>query len=794
MHPSRLIFIGAVASLALAGGATVYLRHATIGWNASKTRFTMPNQWRVTPVGTSVDLAGDMPGAIVFVGPDRALVNTSGYHDHSLNLVDTRAGKVLDSRPYKQAYVGLGWDGHTAYLAGGGSEGTDTKPDVRRFTIEGDKLVEGKPLQLPDLGKRERFVSAILPSAAGLLVANAQSDEVFRIDSNDHVVARQKVGYRPYALALSPDRKSLAVSEWGNESVALLDPQSLQLHKRIKTRQHPTALAWHTDGRLFVTESASNTVAIIKGDELSRVTVSIDKAHPVGPTPLGLSFSPDGRTLYTALAGDNAVAVVDVARRHPKVKGYIPTERYPSAVTVSPDGKTVAVATAKGFYGPNAGDKVKLDGAQIRGDQGNKFRYILQQLAGRLALVPTPGPKTLAAYTEKAVANLPLGEHGTGLSPAAQKRALASLKNIKHVVYVIKENRTYDQVFGDIERGNGDPSLVLFGKTVTPNQHLMTDQFVLLDNLYTDGECSQVGHQWADAAYANDYEEKQTMLAYSGRQEIESDARLITSPDYLWHASRRAGLKTRVYGEYVDVQEDHNSLNDHEKKADPEKYGYSAAWEKVFARDGRDTEKIQVFVDELKEWEKTGDMPALSVMALPDDHTHGMSPGRYSPNAMVACNDQAVGKLVEAVSHSRFWKSTAIFVIEDDAQAGPDHVDSHRTIGQFISPYTRGGKLDSTHYSTTSMLRTIELILGLKPMTSFDAHATPMLDAISAKPNFSPYVCVPPQVNMDEKNPARTALGRRSDKLDWSDIDRADWAELNRILWEAAKPGVPYPG
>jgi len=794
MVTPRLIAFGLVTGLALTGGAALLLRRTTVGWNSSQTRFTMPNQWRVTPVGTSVDLPGDMPGAIVFVSADRALINTSGYHDHSLNLVDTHAGKVLSSVPFKQAYVGLGWDGTTAYLSGGGSEGNEAKPDIRRFTLQGDQLVEGKPLQLPELGKRERFVSALLPSQHGLLALNVQSDEVFRFGVDDQVVARQKLGYRPYAMALSPDGKSLAVSEWGNESVALLDSESLQIQRRIKTRQHPTAVAWHPDGRLFITESASNTVAVVKADDLSRVTVSVDKAHAVGPTPLALSFSPDGRTLYAALAGDNAVAVVDVTRPSLRVKGYIPTERYPSAVSVSPDGKTVAVATAKGFYGPNAGSKVKLEGAQVRGDEGIKFKYILQQLAGRVALVPTPGPKTLASYTQKAIDNLPLGDRATGLSPAANKRALAVLKNIKHVVYVIKENRTYDQVFGDIERGNGDPSLVLFGKNVTPNQHLLTDKFVLMDNLYTDGECSQVGHQWTNAAYANDYEEKQTMLGYSGRQQVESDTRLIVSPDYIWNATRRAGLKARVYGEYVDVQEDHNSLNDPEKKADPEKYGYSAAWEKIFAKGGRDTEKIQVFIDELKEWEKTGDMPSLSVMALPDDHTHGMSPGAHSPRAMVACNDQAVGMLIEALSHSKFWKSTAVFVIQDDAQAGPDHVDSHRTIGQFISPYTRTGKVDSTHYSTTSMLRTMELILGLKPMTSFDAHATPMLACLTDDPDFTPYVCLPPQVNMDEKNPARTALGRRSDKLDWSDIDRADFAELNKILWEAYKPGVPYPG
>jgi hypothetical protein len=431
----------------------------------------------------------------------------------------------------------------------------------------------------------------------------------------------------------------------------------------------------------------------------------------------------------------------------------------------------------------------------VRGQQYNiPYRYISTMLKGRLTLLDVPTNQDLKAYTQTAREGALARKREADELLIKQKAAMDAMKSIKHVIYVIRENRTYDQVFGDMKQGNGDPSLCLFGEEVTPNSHQLAKDFILFDNFYADGECSQCGHQWTDAAYANDYCEKQWVLGYSRRSQIRSDLRLTSSPgEYIWTQARKQGLKARVYGEYVDVQEDHDSLNSAEIKADPEKYGYSATWEKIFATGGRDTEKIDDFLREFKEAERTGILPNLMVMALPDDHTNGFSPGSYSPKAMVADNDLAVGRLVDAVSHSRFWKDTAIFVIQDDAQDGPDHVDAHRTVAHFISPYTRRGVVDSMHYTTSSMLRTMGLILGTAPLSQYDAIAPPMIMAATSKPDLRPFKVVQPKYNVNERNPETGKLAEWSKTLDFSEIDRADFDSLNRLLWAGYKPGVPYP-
>lgn len=387
-----------------------------------------------------------------------------------------------------------------------------------------------------------------------------------------------------------------------------------------------------------------------------------------------------------------------------------------------------------------------------------------------------------------------MGVGATQLSASQVRQAMANLKSIKHVIYVIKENKSYDQVLGDLTGANGDPSVNLFGQKITPNQHKLARQFMIFDNLFCDGESSQVGHQWSDSAYASEYTETQWSSNYGGKGELDSDKRLTSSPGaYLWSDARKHGLWARVYGEYVDIQEDHGSLGDPVVKANPERYGYSEPWERVFGKGGRDTEKLDSFLPELQRFEQTGKMPSLMVMAMPDDHTHGYSAGSYSPKAMVECNDLAVGKLVEAISHSSFWKDTAIFVIEDDTQGALDHVESHRTYGFVISPWTQKGTVDSTHYTTSSMLLTMETILGITPMSSYDAHATPMLRPFLGTPNLGSFVAEAPGPEINDKNPAKTALALESAKLDWSDIDRADPVRVSHLLWKGERPGQPYP-
>ncbi len=774
---------GAVLALA-APISVVAARHP--GWDADHTRFTLPNGWRVTPTGRSTTLPGDMPGNIVVLeGGKRALVNTCGFHDHSLNLIDLENGRIVESVPFKKSWIGLAQRGDEVLVSGGQGGG------MTRVALDGLKKLEDVPLPGPQ-GK-DRFVSSIVVGTEGTYALNIQTDEIFLLDGKDALKAHAKTEYRPYAAALSPDGTTLAVSEWGNRAVAFFDAKTLAPRGRITVGAHPTALLYASDGRLFVANAGSTTVSVLTGGKVTQtIEVGIDPGRRIGATPLALALH--GGRLYVADAGENAVAVVDVSRAgRSKVLGFVPTERYPSAVAVTPDGKRLLVATAKGFYGPNAGAKADLTGKTRGADYHVPFKYVGEQLTGRLTAVDLPDEKSLGRMTSLVRANLPPGEAAVPVDRKAIERG--AFRNIKHVVYVIKENRTYDQVLGDIPEGDGDPSLVIFGERVTPNIHKIVGQFTLLDNLYTDGEVSQVGHQWTDAAYANDYEEKQTFLSYGGHGEVESDKRMSSSPgDYLWTAARKKGLWARVYGEYVDIQEEHSSLESEEVKKDPEKYGYSASFERIFARGGRDVEKVDDFLREMHEGEKTGKWPALMVMALPEDHTRGFSAGALSPTAMVGDNDLAVGRLIDAISHSAFWKDTAVFVIQDDAQDGPDHVDSHRTEGFVVSPYIRRGAVDHTMYSTASMLRTMETILGLPPMTEYDAHATPMHAAFTTKPDFSPFGSVAPKVDLNARNPAKTTLAARSAKLDFSEVDRADFGELNRLLWDGLRPGEPYPG
>jgi DNA-binding beta-propeller fold protein YncE len=778
-----------VMSLSLAlFGTTVALvstqKPWSLGWNSERTKFKLANGWTVSPVGQQVALPGDMPTSLV-VTPDGkwVLVNTSGYNDHTLNVIEVSTGRLVDSAKVNRSSFGLALVAGKVVSSGGRSDGSDSMPDMRTWDFDSGKLKPSKSWTLSETNSSERFVTAILPTRGGFFVANAQSDEVLRLSEDGKMVRRRKVGYRPHSLALSPDGKTLAVSEWGDRGVILLDPVTLETRTRFETQAHPTSLAYHPDGRLFVSESGADTVIQFKDGEIVRTLVSMERVHPIGPNPFGLTVSPNGKTLFVALAGENAVAVVDVSTYRPKVSGHIPTPRWPSAVATTPDGKRLIIASAKGFSGPSA-----VAGKEVPNQTSAK-----EQMQGQVSILDVPNPAELKRLTKLARQNFPLGNKGTRLSASDQRAAMTNLKKIKHVIYVIKENKTYDQVLGDLAGTNGDPSLTLFGEPITPNIHALSREYVTFDRLFTDAESSQVGHQWSGAAFASEYTETQWTSNYGDKGELTSDSRLTASPgEYLWSNARKQGLWARVYGEYVDVQEDHNSLND-AMKGDPEKYGYAAEWEKVFARDGRDTEKMATFLTELAEFERTGKMPSLIVMALPDDHTNGYRAGSFSPKAMVADNDRAVGQLIEALSKSRFWEETAVFIIQDDTQGAIDHVDSHRTYGLVISPWTNRGMVDSTPYTTSSFLRTMGMILGLPALSSYDANAVPVLRPFLGPARPSRFACRPAPKEHGEINPSGTKLAKRSEELGVHKVDAMDDEAFNQLLWAGERPGVPYP-
>ena len=415
--------------------------------------------------------------------------------------------------------------------------------------------------------------------------------------------------------------------------------------------------------------------------------------------------------------------------------------------------------------------------------------------------MPVPDDSALAKYTETVYKNCPYSDKMLTDSPYPTKTAIPTKVGdpspIKHVIYIIKENRTYDQVFGDMPKGNGDPNLVLFGEKITPNHHKLAREYVLLDNLYCNGHVSVDGHPWSTMAYNTDFIVRNWALTYSGRAGIQDqdDDDLEKAPSgYLWDACARAGLSYRSYGEYGHRVSDADGSSRMEGRV-PGLIGHVSP-EYGIGTNGsnRDPAKVDVFLKEFAEFEKNGDLPKFIVMSLGEDHTTGTSPNTFTPQACVASNDLALGRLVEAVSKSKYWADTAIFVIEDDAQNGPDHVDAHRTIGLVISPYTKRGVLDSTQYTTVSMLRTMELILGLPPLSQYDAGATPMFACFNDKADTTGYTHEPARIDLNVKNTALAYGAERSSKMDFSEYDKIDDFELNEILWVAIKgKDTPMP-
>lgn len=742
----------------------------------------LPNGWAVKPAGQPIALPGDMPLKMAFTADGKHLiVSTGGWHNQGIAVIDTATDSLVEKGNLNTAWAGLAVDGDRVYVSGGLAK-------VRALSYD------AKLTRLPDFAGRlsasdPYYIAGVAAKNGNVWLANTDGDCVLKFTGDPLTqTLSQKVGYHPYGLVLSPDGSTLAVSNWGAASVMLLDAASLKPVATIPVGSHPNEMVYGKDGRLFVANGSANSVSVIKaGAVVETIRTSINPKDLIGSTPDGLAISPDGKTLYVANADNNDVAVVDISGRASRVAGFIPTGWYPSALAISPDGRKLYVGTGKGL-GFRANYPAKTPFLQANHLTGAKYDYIGGVLAGNVSVVPVPDRDQLAKYTEEVTANTPTQASGT-------PGILDNLRKIKHVVYVIRENRTYDQVFGDVSKGNGDPNLVLFGEKVTPNAHRLANNFVLLDNLYCNGEVSQDGHEWCDASYATDYTEKAYVNSYSGRGQPTANSDLQDSPaGYIWDNCLRHHKTYMSYGEHSGFRSSRTTSPVYEGAVGLNGHA-SLAWSQMPSREsgGRDYKKVDVFIKDLNDAEKSGKWPNFMVVAMPEDHTSGLRAGLISPNAAVASNDLALGKMVDAISHSKFWKDTAIFVIEDDAQDGPDHVDAHRTVGLLISPYVKRNSVDSTMYTTASMVRTMEIILGLPPMTQFDEKATPMFNSFTSKPDLAPYTALDEQVALDELNPKRGDLAERSEKLDWSDIDRADPDELNRILWEALKPGKPMP-
>ncbi len=804
MRNRQLVAVGVVA-LMLAGGAVVAsrtrsgrMRHPYTGRSVdvpgpigSATR--LHSGWQVRPVGRQTPIP-DMPlgGA---VSPDGRLLAlpSCGFNANGLNLVDLKTGAVVATVPLTRAWRGVAWahDGRSVYVSGGVSNPTG---DILKVVLGDDgKWKRSAAIKLTSRTPSGICLStlALAPDGRRLIGLNVLDGASFVINTSDGTVQPAgRIARNPSAGVLAPDGKTLYVTDWAAGALLVVDVSTVpfSVSRTVATGLRPTDLVVAPDGRVYVACAGDDLVAVHSGADLAvaeRVNTTLSLRHVTGSTPTALALSPDGDTLAAANSDNNNVCIIDV--RTPgssRVAGFVPTAWYPSAVCYAPSGK-LAIASGKGL-----GSRPNPAKAPINPTTPAGFEYIPRQLQGLVTLVEAPNGTRLRGWTATARRCVPFRDRqvasADGRGCVAVPAKVGAPSPIKHVIYIIKENRTYDQVFGDMPKGNGDPSLCLFGADVTPNQHSLAEEYVLLDNTYCSGEVSQDGHPWSTQAIATEFTQRAWTIGYSGKGQLAGDGALADSRGgYLWEACKRKGLSFRSYGEYVG----HPTLDGHISEAYIGKAGPGSA------PPGRDPDRADVFIREFREFEAKGAVPSLMVLSLGENHTNGTRAGSFTPKAMVASNDQAVGRIVDAVSHSSVWGRTAIFIIEDDAQNGPDHVDAHRTAALVISPWVKRRSVDSTMYSTVSMLRTMELILGLAPLTQHDASAAPMYACFADKPDLAPFTCLPPLTDLNARNGAQAYGAQRSAAMDWSEYDRIDEDALNRILWHSIKgKGTPYPG
>jgi YVTN family beta-propeller protein len=766
------------------------------------------NGWGVTPAGQHVAVS-DLPLRLV-VAPDqkRLLAVHGGYNEHGVTLIDPVSRRQTQFLPLAESWNGLAFsrDGSRFYVTGGNSG------MIHVFSYKGGAAALEKSVKpAPEAVSTFLAGLAVHPQTGALFVCNEGNQEVWVINPTTlRVEATIAVGEHPHSCLFNADARRLYVSNWGSRDVSVIDTRNLRKLRDIGVGQRPNEMALAPDGRLFVACAGDNTVHVIQTRVLEKGRVAADATRrldesrreiigtslypdaPEGSTPDAVAVSPDGRTLFVANADNDDVMVADIsnssseaARREGEsvsvVEGFIPVGWYPSALAVSPDNRTLFVASGKGL---SSRASFPPQGARPKRQEGVAYDYIGRTLAGAVSFIDKPGAAQMAEYTAQVRRNSPYTPEQFERAPAAGGPAVPGPAGqpcpVKYILYIIKENRTYDQVLGDFKdargrrAGNGDPNLTMYGENVTPNHHQLARDYILFDNLYCNGEVSADGHSWCDAAIATDYNERSWVLGYSGRGKLPGNDEMETpTAGYLWDLCRRHGVSFKNYGEAAFRVPSANRGH----------------W-----GNGRDMDRVQGWIDDLQTAEKTGELPRFAIMSLGEDHTRGTTPGAFTPDASVASNDEGLGRIVEAASHSRFWGRMAIFVIEDDAQNGPDHVDAHRTVGLVVSPWCKRGFIDSTFYTTASMVRTMELILGLPPLTQYDAGATPMFHCFGAAAQADAYTCLKPRVDVYAKNTAKSPGAKESARMNFRHYDLAPEDQLNRVLWAAAKgPDVPYP-
>lgn len=759
----------------------------------------LPTGARLDPEGRSFDV-GNMPlGMLLAPEGDHLILSLNGWREQGVQVVERATGRVVQTLTQPAAFLGLVFspDGKTLYASGGNEDA------VYRYSWRDGRATLIDHIALAEKATKKdgtRFPAGLAMSRDGryLYVAENLADTLAVIDTaSKRIVQRLKTDHYPYNIAVAADAR-VYVSAWGGDSVAVFNAASggLTASGKIVVGRHPSALVLNTQGtRLFVA-SASNDRVIVVDTTKRRVIKELLDAPPAGPregsTPDALALSPGGGQLFVAEADNNAVAVFDLSsatagqptkRAQDRLAGRIPVGWYPTALVASPNALWVLNGKGRGTM---ANPDRRKPGTNA---EGPKTSYVLGQLNGTITELPLP---VAAAKLNRLTA------HVAELNNWGRRPAAPRYPPFKHVIYVIKENRTYDQMFGDLKAGDGDPALLFFSQRVIPNHRALAERFGLFDRFFVTAEVSSQGHQWSTSAYSTDYTEKITPSSYSSRRGEPDDVGEVDEPvnGYLWDAALRKGITLRNYGEFA--------LPVEAPKGKPQTASRYRAVKTALAPHTNpdypsfdmaitDQKRVEVWLKEFQEFAAKGTLPALEIVHLPCDHTGGARPWWRTPAAYVADNDFALGRMVEAVSKSAFWKDTVFFVLEDDAQDGPDHVDSHRSVLIVISPYNRAGTLHR-FVNTTDVIATMEEILGLGPLSQFDYYGRPLREIFAAEPDLRPYDALKPAQPLYELNPQRGHNAQDSLRLDFSKEDRADMALFNRVLWRAIKgDDVPYP-
>lgn len=753
-------------------------------------RVRLPTGVLLDPAGETHD-AGSLPLAAVLAPEgNRIALLLCGWREQGVQIIDRHNGTVLQTVEQPAAFIGIAFapDERSLWASGGDDD------SLYRYDWASGKLGAVTRIALAaktdDKKHGRHYPAGIAFSRDGrwLFAAENLSDTVAVIDvTQGRVVQRVHTDRYPYAVAVSSGG-DVYVSSWGDDTVVRFHRRNgvLKRVSRISVSRHPSAMLIddHTQ-RLYSVSASTDSISVI--DLLHQAVVAtLRDAAPAnlreGMTPNALAIR--GGRLYVAEADANAVAVFDLESK--QLIGRIPTAWYPSALVVHDNELTVIAAKGSGTA-PNP------QMAQPGHKRPPRSRqYTLGQLSG----------SSMTVRADWSAAQLtPLTQRVSDANGWPAQRTAPKYPPLRHVVYIIKENRTYDQLFGDLGQGDGDQSLVYFGRDVTPNHHALAERFGVFDRFLVNAEVSAQGHNWSTAAYVNDYVEKTTPSNYSNRgrtydyegtnrDQVVDDDDDVAAPaaGYLWDLALRKGVTLRNYGEFLAEDDKGRVIPTRRALIDTTHPTYPG-----FDLDIPDQRRAGIWIDELAEFTARGEMPALQIVRLGNDHTSGGTAGKPTPRAYVADNDLALGRMIEALTRTPFWKETVVFVVEDDAQNGPDHVDSHRAPFLAISPYSRGGVIHR-FANTTDVLATIEEILGLDSLSAFDHFGRPLRDIFGLEPDLRPYSALTPSVDLNERNPPATDAAKRSAKLDFTHADAIDDEELNRILWTMAKGNAPYPG